>query len=225
MGLPIARYVGLACVMVWLVAAQSSTLLPLDQILQTTSIPSDILSIFTHYFPTSLWTDYSAVSHELSILMDTDGVTAYDYPHTDGYPYSDGYPHSYGNSRPYGYGCSRPYGYSHSYGYGTASKSAEKTSGLTGSLTPSTAATPTAVTVTLSSAPIFGSETTTPPTLPVTAVVTGSTPSASATERAASTSPSTSSTTTAGATSFVGLPSCLGIIVAMSVALVFGTLV
>ncbi|KAK9368808.1 hypothetical protein V1509DRAFT_622888 [Lipomyces kononenkoae] len=58
-------------------ATTSPSLAPLSQIVQTESIPPDVYSIFTHYFPSSLLTDYSAVSHELSLLMDSTGVTIF----------------------------------------------------------------------------------------------------------------------------------------------------
>ncbi|KAK7204846.1 hypothetical protein BZA70DRAFT_290160 [Myxozyma melibiosi] len=54
----------------------SSSLNALDQILLTSSIPPDILSIFSHYFPSSLLTDSAAVASELSILTAEDGVSA-----------------------------------------------------------------------------------------------------------------------------------------------------
>ncbi|KAK9456059.1 hypothetical protein V1511DRAFT_486969 [Dipodascopsis uninucleata] len=50
-------------------AAETSSKMPLDQILETKSVPPHVVSIFTRYFPSSLMTDYSAVDKQLSQLM------------------------------------------------------------------------------------------------------------------------------------------------------------
>ncbi|KAK9315979.1 hypothetical protein V1522DRAFT_404432 [Lipomyces starkeyi] len=189
----------IACIF-FSVASATSSLAPLSQILQTESIPGDVLSIFSHYFPSSLLTDYSAVSHELSILMDSTGVTVLEGTKTSE--------------------------------YGTGEEATESYTEISGGVG-STAATPTAVSATLTATTI--PSTTIPSSLSasVTAIISGTMPSASASATAASSSSgsgssettSQSSTSTAGATSFVGSPSCLGMILAISVACLFGTLV
>ncbi|KAK9380087.1 uncharacterized protein V2V93DRAFT_371622 [Kockiozyma suomiensis] len=47
----------------------------LSQILETSSIPPDILSIFSHYFPSSLLSNPAAVQSELSQLTASNGVS------------------------------------------------------------------------------------------------------------------------------------------------------
>ncbi|KAK9389587.1 hypothetical protein V1515DRAFT_593811 [Lipomyces mesembrius] len=186
----------IACIF-FSIASATSSLAPLSQILQTESIPPDVLSIFSRYFPSSLLTDYSAVSHELSILMDSTGVTVLEGTKTSEYGTSEEAKSSY----------------------------TEISGGLGGGESASTAATATAVSATLSA--------TASPSSSVTAIVSGTTSSASASAAAASsssrssetTSQSGSSTSTAGATSFVGSPSSLGIILAISLACLFGTFV
>ncbi|KAK9241202.1 hypothetical protein V1525DRAFT_2163 [Lipomyces kononenkoae] len=184
----------LACIFVLSLASATTTttLAPLSQILQTESVPPDVLSIFTHYFPSSLLTDYSAVSHELSILMDSTGVTIYGGP--TGYATST---ETYSESSTDQYG-----------GYSTSS-----------------AATPTAVTTTASAT--TASQSTLSSSVSAAISPTTSTAASAITTSASrtTTSQSTSTTTTAGAARFVGSPSCLGVILAISVACLFGTLV
>ncbi|KAK9332316.1 hypothetical protein V1520DRAFT_335204 [Lipomyces starkeyi] len=185
----------IACIF-FSIASATSSLAPLSQILQTESIPADVLSIFSHYFPSSLLTDYSAVSNELSILMDSTGVTVLEGTKTSEYGTSEEATASY----------------------------TEISGGVGGGDSASTAATPTGVSATLTA-------TTTPSSMSasITAIISGTTPSTSASATAASSSSSEtasrSSTSTAGATSFVGSASCLGMILAISVACLFGTLV
>lgn len=66
-----------AAIMLHTIAATSSSLLPIQQIEQTSSIPADVLSIFEHYFPSSLMTNYDSVTKELGIIQ-TGQVTIFD---------------------------------------------------------------------------------------------------------------------------------------------------
>ncbi|KAK9375357.1 uncharacterized protein V1513DRAFT_442677 [Lipomyces chichibuensis] len=182
----------IACIFFFSIASATSSLAPLSQILQTESIPPDVLSIFSRYFPSSLLTDYSAVSHELSILMDSTGVTVLE------------------GTKTYEYG-------------GATSSYTEISGGLGGSGgSASTAATATAVSATLTA--------TTTPLSSSTGIMSSSaiasaTAASSSSGSSETTSQSETSTLTAGATSFVGSPWCLGMILAISTACLFGTLV
>ncbi|KAK9363749.1 hypothetical protein V1504DRAFT_444421 [Lipomyces starkeyi] len=184
----------IACIF-FSIASATSSLAPLSQILQTESIPADVLSIFSHYFPSSLLTDYSAVSHELSILMDSTGVTVLEGTKTSEYGTGEEATESY----------------------------TEISGGVSGGESASTAATPTAVSATLTATTIPSSlspSITARTTSPASASATAASSSSGSSETT-----SQSSTSTAGATSFVGSPSCLGMILAISVACLFGTLV
>ncbi|KAK9485476.1 hypothetical protein V1527DRAFT_466542 [Lipomyces starkeyi] len=184
----------IACIF-FSIASATSSLAPLSQILQTESIPADVLSIFSHYFPSSLLTDYSAVSHELSILMDSTGVTVLEGTKTSEYSTGEEATKSY----------------------------TEISGGVGGGESASTAATPTAVSATLTATTIpssLSASITAGTTAPASASATAATSSSGSSETT-----SQSSTSTAGATSLVGSPSSLGMILAISVACLFGTLV